>query len=160
MNLKGYHATSNGQIVGPYGKTLKWRPCTGGYAQVWVRGKTWLVHRLVATLCIPNPDNLPTVNHIDGDKWNNRPDNLEWMSHANQIKHAVDVGLRPKVCGAAEATRKLDEADVLSIWRLKQGGMSNRRIAAISGVAIRQIQKIIRGTAWRHIHKQLTTSYV
>ena len=47
-----------------------------------------LTHRLVATTFLPNPDNLPIVNHIDGDKSNNNIDNLEWVSCKDNVLHA------------------------------------------------------------------------
>lgn len=47
------------------------------------------VHRFVAITFLPNPDNLPVVNHIDGNKSNNNVDNLEWMSHTDNIRHSA-----------------------------------------------------------------------
>lgn len=51
------------------------------------------VHRLVAEAFIPNPKNLETVNHKDGNPLNNNVDNLEWLSNADNIRHAFNSGL-------------------------------------------------------------------
>jgi hypothetical protein len=57
--------------------------------------KTFKVHRLVAQAFLPNPDSLPQVNHIDGNKANNKLDNLEWISNKDNHRHAEVNGLFP-----------------------------------------------------------------
>lgn len=51
------------------------------------------VHRLIAMTFLPNPNHLSDVNHKDGDKLNNKVDNLEWCSHSENQKHALRTGL-------------------------------------------------------------------
>lgn len=65
------------------------------YVKLYKNGKGTKkrIHRLVAETFIPNPDNKPTVNHIDGDKLNNHYLNLEWATRSEQIKHAIKTGL-------------------------------------------------------------------
>jgi hypothetical protein len=54
---------------------------------------TCFIHRLVATAFVPNPNNLPEVNHVYGNKLDNTPGSLQWVSHADNVKHAYSTGL-------------------------------------------------------------------
>jgi hypothetical protein len=55
-----------------------------------------LLHRLVANLFVPNPDNLPIVNHINNNKHDARAINLEWCTQLHNVRHAISIGKAPK----------------------------------------------------------------
>jgi len=82
------------------GKALKITYFSNGYAKVSVckngRKKQLILHRLIATLFIPNPQRLPEVNHKDEDKTNNRANNLEWMTHIQNINYGTGIKRRSK----------------------------------------------------------------
>lgn len=77
-------------------KMLKQKINSSGYATVHLRGTVeshQSVHRLVALHFIKNEEQKQTVNHIDGVKLNNSVSNLEWSTHSEQIRHALDNNL-------------------------------------------------------------------
>ena len=93
-----YYVSSCGKVFGCTGRELKQETTNRGYKRLSlsINGKheRWSVHRLVALLFIPNPEQKLQVNHIDGNKENNNVTNLEWCSASENCKHAFRTGLR------------------------------------------------------------------
>ena len=78
-----YSVSENGDVRNDRtGRILKPHKGTAGYCQIMLGRKTvpLYVHRLVASAFIPNPNELPQVNHINGNKLDNRKENLRWVS--------------------------------------------------------------------------------
>ncbi len=121
-----------------------------GYQRIYITvgGKHLMFasHRLVASIFIENPDGLPVVNHIDGDKLNNRADNLEWCSYAHNTRHAFDSGLRNKVGEKHHACKHSDETIALAV-SLLASGVSYAKTSKATGISEAQIYRIKSGTA-------------
>lgn len=131
-------------------KILKQGIVRGGYCCVKISNgfdsKNFSVHRLVAKYYIPNPNNLPEVNHLFGLKCDNRETQLEWVTKAQNMKHSVENGFHPK--GEKNGRSKLSENQVKEILSLK---LSHGVIAKIYGVSKPTIQSIKIKRNWKHI---------
>jgi hypothetical protein len=103
------------------------------------------VHRFVAETFVPNPMNKPVVNHIDGNKKNNKGSNLEWMTYSENTLHSFKNGLQKKIFGDYNYITKIKTQDVLKIRELINLGKTNREIAKIYGVNPSQISRIKTG---------------
>lgn len=116
-----YYVSPEGEVYNRYGLKLK-QQTHHGYKKVSIlydgEQKTVSVHRMVAILYIPNPYNLPEVNHKDGNKANNTVDNLEWITRQENIIHSsVVLGLRKENPKLSIPVICLDTGEVFTCTR-------------------------------------------
>ncbi len=123
------------------------------YPSVWIctNGKTKrvMVHLLVAALFLPpKPTPLHEVNHKNGEKYDNRAINLEWVTPSENIRHSRDVLGHKSARGERVGSSKLTEAEVREIRQRCAAGEWGRIIAADYGIRQQQVSRIATGARW------------
>lgn len=151
--IKSFVVTSKGRI-------RKGVPA-GGYPQVQLKGggdnsfETLKIHRLVAIAFIPNPNNLPEVNHIKGDRGDCRVWKLEWSTPSDNMKHAYrELGKRNNLenqKGETHYNAKYTENDIRDIRKLYSDGKRVKEIAEMYKERTGAITRIIKRQRWAHI---------
>lgn len=135
-------------------RILKAIPGSHGYLGLSLckNGKvsSFLIHRLMAEMFLPNPKDKREVNHKDGNKLNNRIENLEWVTKLENMQHASRNGL---VAHGEMKTRqaKLTDQKVLEILRRIAVGEKQYRIAQSIGVSQAIVSEVKHGKKWKHV---------
>lgn len=133
----------NGKTRKRKGKIIESRFDSHGYPIVllYLNGmsKFYKIHRLVGLVFLDNPDNLPTINHKDGNKKNNHISNLEWATYGENNKHAYDNGLKHK---------KLSKEDIeyiQKVYKPYDKEFGSRALSKKFGVSQGRISGVARG---------------
>lgn len=115
-------------------------------------GKHKRVNRLVAEAFVPNPLSLPVVNHKDGIKINNVPDNLEWNTVRENTIHAYRNKLNIHFKGVETSASKLTDSDIVKIREVyRSGNIKQSEIAKEYNVCQQLISGIVRNKRWVHV---------
>jgi len=157
-----YLVSNLGRVASAIGKKILKHSITGdGYPCISLshKGKTWTrtVHRLVAKAFIENPDDKAEVNHRDGVKTNNSVDNLEWLTHDENMEHATRSGLI--ACGENGGGARLTESQAQDILdNYDSWGISRRDAGRRFGVHHATIDKILWRNTWKHLTQSKRTA--
>ena len=161
VSNRNYAISDRGRVMritpGPMtepGKILRPGTADGGYQVVGLyqeQRTTKHIHRpVLETFVGPCPEGHEG-NHDDGDKANNRLDNLEYLTKKENSEHAIRTGLL-KNKGEDHPLSKLTEKDIREIRRLfNEEGLTKYRIGKIMNVDRAHISKILKGERWGHV---------
>lgn len=141
-----------GKTYGLKGRILKTNKTKNGYLLVHLSKNGQVtpvyIHKIVAKLFVSNPNNLPVVNHKDGNKENCKASNLEWVTYSENNQHAYDTGLHPK--GEQQYKAKLTEANIREIRNLGKYG-TLQSIADKYGVSKATIRDVLLFRTWKGV---------
>ena len=144
-----YKVTINGDVIGKRGKPMKGHIDHCGYREVifsyFPYYKQALVHRLVLSTFNPidGMENLD-VNHIDGNKLNNRLDNLEWCTRSENVIHSYKNGLQDNATNQYGNYKVFTETQIQNIKELHNKGLTDKDIANIIGCSRSLVSRKIR----------------
>lgn len=121
------------------------------YVSFWDNGKrkNIQIHRVVAFAFIPNPENKPQVNHINGIKINNGPENLEWCTAQENSNHAVSTGLAASGSRIAQSKLNINQVEEIKL-KYSNGDVTYFDLAEQYNVSFSIIGQIVRNEIWQN----------
>jgi hypothetical protein len=138
-------------------KTLRVKPDRQGYLQVSVvdycgQAKTLKVHQLTAMAWLGYDSSTgKQVNHIDGDKSNNKVENLELVSPSENVKHAYKNNLMVGLKGESNPSSRITEAQAKAAWDLFMNGLKPKQASVRLGIPHSICKRIYARKSWKHI---------
>jgi hypothetical protein len=154
QEIFGYFITRCGELTNKHGRVIKFYENQKGYlmTQLRVNGKTKTItqHRLVAIAFIPNPENKAEVDHINGDRKYNLPQNLRWVTRSENVQHSYTSGDKCAI-GVNNSRSTFTEVEVHNLCRLFSDGLKAPEVSRLTGSPYNTVRRIRQRATWRHI---------
>lgn len=150
-SINRFRKTKGNHLAKVKGKNLTIRKNKRGYLECRIKNIDKVIHRLVAQTFLSNVENKPQVNHIDGNKTNNKLYNLEWVTNSENQRHAIKLGLKPSVKEENNPNTHLTNEIVSNIKELYNNGKSIANLSVTFKINIEIIRSIIYGNSWKNI---------
>lgn len=158
VNIEGliYTIYENGDVY-RNNRKIKQRPCyKDGYSSFTAGKKNTRrsirTHTIVGKLFVDNPNNLPELDHLDGNRMNPSADNLEWVTHEENVKRAYEKGSHDgRVAGIKNPKAKLNDEIVKEIRKDFDSGITQKKISVKYNVPWSTVHNIVTYQTWKHV---------
>lgn len=158
INIEGllYTVYENGDVYRRNRKITQ-RPCYhDGYASFTAGSKNFRrsvrTHTIVGKLFVENPNNLPELDHLDGNRMNPSADNLEWVTHKENVRRAYEKGSHDgRVTGIKNPKAKLNDEIVREIRKDFDSGITQNKISVKYNVPWSTVHNIVTYRTWKHV---------
>lgn len=144
-----YAVSDLGRVRLPTGHVTRGYP-NGGYLRVQIRGRWQYVQRMVLYAFSRSRSDNVQASHVNGDRADNRLDNLRWESPSVNTKRKAEHGTQ--VCGENHPSARLTQAQALEILRLRrENQITATDVARSYSISRRSASDLLDGTTWKHL---------
>lgn len=157
FNNATYFVDEFGNIYGKKGNLLKQSINSDGYSVVTLGNRHYCrtriaVHRIVAKIFVPNPNNYIEVDHLDGNRQNPRAENLEWVTHQENIRRAKARGSYDgRFRGERNLKARLDSATVMELREKYYDGTTIQELSKKYNLPWSTVANAVKGITWGHL---------
>ena len=143
-----YIVFNDGTVIGPSGKKLKQNKDKDGYLYFKCGKKRYFTHRAVAICFVENPDpaTKTEVDHKDNNRANPSADNLQWLSHVENVRKAAQNG---SYSGERNSHAILSRYEAIFVKEACRQGIARKTLSKQFHISLYTISDLVRGKTWK-----------